>query len=114
MTGPAIEAAAAADKVTMGAAQRRVLRLLLVLCGNELTGLKLSEIAKALGVATPTALRDLRVMADEGFAERIPGMEDRWRLAPKPVQIALAYQRAVSTMRTRLGEAEQRYTREPK
>lgn len=102
------------DKAPMGAAQRRVLQLLLVLAGHEIEGLRLTQVAQALRVPTPMALRDLRVMAEEGWAERIPGHEERWRLGPKPVQIALSHQRGMSELRRKLDEISQRYSRDPK
>lgn len=92
---------------------RRVLRLLAILQGHAADGLRLKQVAHALRVPACTALRDLEVMADEGFAERIPGREDCWRLTPKPVQISRAHDHEVQALRARADELDQRYSRLP-
>ena len=93
-------------------AQQRILRALLVLAGNEFQGVAPNEYAKALDVAPGTATRDLHNLREAGFAEQIQET-GRWRLAPKPVQIALAFSNALQRAESRLGEIKNRYTREP-
>lgn len=90
---------------------RRALRLLWVLQGNAFDGLRLKQVAQAMQVASPMALRDLELLADEGVAERIPGNEECWRLTPKLVQLARAHDDELRRMRQRLEEIDQRYTR---
>ena len=92
-------------------AQQRILRALLVLAGNEFQGVAPGELAKALGVNPSTATRDLHNLREAGFAEQIQETS-RWRLGPKPVQIALAFSTALSRARARLDEITNRYSRE--
>lgn len=92
-------------------AQQRILRALVVLAGNEFQGLAPGELAKALGVNPSTATRDLHNLREAGFAEQIQET-NRWRLGPKPVQIALAFSTALSRARSRLDEITNRYSRE--
>lgn len=90
---------------------RRALRLLWVLQGHSVDGLRLNQIAKTLAVPAPTALRDLRVLEDEGIAERIPGRDEYWRLTPRLVQLARAHDDDMRRARERIEEIDQRYTR---
>jgi Transcriptional regulator len=90
---------------------RRALRLLWILQGHAFDGLRLKQIAEALEVASPTALRDLELLADEGVAERIPGKEESWRLTPKTIQLARAHDDEMRRVRERIENIDQRYTR---
>lgn len=94
------------------AAQQRILRALLVLAGNEFQGLAPGEFAKALGVGPSTATRDLHNLREVGFAEQIQET-GRWRLGPKPVQIAVAFAAHLTRAEQRLKEITNRYSREP-
>lgn len=91
--------------------QQRILRALLVLAGNEFQGVAPSELARALGVPNPTATRDLHNLRAVGFAEQIQET-GRWRLGPKPVQIAVSFLNALQRSEGRLNEIRNRYTRE--
>ncbi|MDA8449815.1 DeoR family transcriptional regulator [Acidovorax sp. GBBC 3332] len=90
---------------------RRALRLLWLLQGHAFDGLRLKQAAEALQVSSPTALRDLQLLADEGVAERIPGNEECWRLTPKLIQLARAHDDEMRRMRARVDDIDQRYTR---
>ncbi|MGO1072303.1 helix-turn-helix domain-containing protein [Lysobacter sp. CA199] len=92
---------------------RRALRLLLLLQGHSFDGLRLKQLAEALGTTPSTALRDLLVLAEEGIAERIPGRDEYWRLSPRLVQIAVAHQEEVRRLQQRIDEFSQRYSRNP-
>lgn len=92
---------------------RRALRALLILQGHVMDGLRLSQVAEALGTSLPNALRDLGVLAEEGLAERIPGRDEYWRLTPRIVQISRATGEEFAKLRARVDEFEQRYSREP-
>ncbi|ASK91071.1 hypothetical protein KWH04_01050 [Xanthomonas campestris pv. trichodesmae] len=92
---------------------RRVLRLLFVLQGHTLEGLRLKQVADAIQATPSTALRDLELLADEGIAERIPGRDEYWRLSPRLVQLARAHEQELARVRQRLDETEQRYSRNP-
>lgn len=91
---------------------RRVLRLLFVLQGQSFNGLRLKQIAERMDTASPTIYRDLEVLLDEGFVERVPGMEDCWRLTPKLIQLALAHQDEVTRLEQRVSDFNRRYTRQ--
>ena len=91
-------------------AQQRILRLLVVLSGNEVTGLKPSEIAVLNQCAPPMVTRDLANLREAGMAELVPET-DRWRLAPAVVQIALKHMTALERAETRLAETRNRYSR---
>lgn len=90
---------------------RRALRLLWALQGHAFDGLRLKQAADLLQVSSPTALRDLELLADEGVAERIPGNEECWRLTPKLIQLARAHDDEMRRMRARIEDIDQRYTR---
>lgn len=92
---------------------RRAVRVLFILAGHVLEGLRLKQIAEALGTSMPNALRDLEMLADEGVVERIPGREEAWRPTPKIVQIARAVGEEFSRAAARVAEFEQRYSRAP-
>jgi DNA-binding IclR family transcriptional regulator len=93
---------------------RRTIRILWILQGHVMNGLRLKQIADALHTSQPNALRDLEVMREEGVTERIPGREDCWRLTPKLIQTAVATSNEFARLRERMTEFEQRYSREPK
>lgn len=97
-----------------GRSLRRACRYLLALAGHEVDGMRPGQIATAMGVSAATVTRDLRVLMDEGFVERVPLMEDRWRLGPKPIQICRAHELGLQRMQRRVEEVQQRYSREPK
>lgn len=92
--------------------QMRGYKVILALAGNEFTGLLPSEIAKRVDAAPSAITRDLSVLQQAGMAEQIPET-GRWRLGPKVVQIAVAFQLHLDTNRSRLAEINQRYTRTP-
>ncbi|WP_432719877.1 hypothetical protein R0381_003621 [Jeongeupia wiesaeckerbachi] len=93
---------------------RRAFRLVWVLQGHSFEGLRLKQVADALQVSSPMALRDLQVLAEEGLAERVPGREDCWRLTPKLVQLACAHQEEMRRLKAAVDEFTQRYTRQPR
>lgn len=92
---------------------RRALRILFLLQGHVIDGLRLKQVAEALQTSAPNALRDLGVLAEEGLAERIPGRDDCWRLTPRIVQISRATGEEFARLRSRIDEFENRYSREP-
>ena len=100
------------DKTTDGRSLRKVCAYFRVLAGHEVEGLRPVQIAQGVSVAAATVTRDMRVLADEGFVERVPGMEDRWRLGPKPIQLALAHMQGMERLTSRLNETKQRYSRD--
>ena len=98
---------------TDGRALRKGFGYYRALAGHEVDGLRPGQIAKAVGVGPATVTRDLRALKDEGVVELVPGMEDRWRLGPIAVQIALAHMQGLDRVSARVGEVKQRYSRDP-
>lgn len=100
-------------------AQQRVLFVMMALAGHEFDGVSLTEIANALAQRTGKSkggtknnvFRDLHNLREAGLAEQLPD-SDLWRLGPKLPQLALAYQRHLARITSRLQEMEQRYSRE--
>ena len=92
-------------------AQQRLCRLIVLLAGNEFSGVAPSVLARELATSASNMTRDLNNLHAAGFAEEVaPG---RWRLGPRLVQVAVAFAAEVNRARTQLEEISQRYTRLP-
>lgn len=92
--------------------QQRVLRVLVFLGGHEVKGLAPGEIAKSLDISPSQVTHDLANLRIAGLAEQLPD-SDRWRLAPRLPQIALAMLNGMDRAQSKLDEVRQRYTRTP-
>lgn len=92
---------------------RRALAIIFILQGNSFEGLRLKQIADAVGTTASTTLRDLEVLADEGIVERIPGRDEFWRLSPRLIQLSYAHAEETRRLQQRVDEFFQRYTRNP-
>lgn len=90
--------------------QQRVLRLINLLAGNEITGLAPADIARQQGCSASMVTRDLDNLRTAGFAEQVPETQ-RWRLAPHVVQIAIHHLAALERSEQRLTEIKNRYSR---
>lgn len=97
----------------MSAPVARAFACVWALQGQSLNGLRLKELAQAVGQSEPTTLRDLNTLAEVGVVERRPDREEFWRLSPRLVQIAIAHQHEVAREEQRLNDFNQRYTRTP-
>lgn len=95
------------------ASVRRVLRLIVALSGHTFEGIRLKQVAALVEESSPTTYRDLQALEAEGWAERVPGAEDRWRLSPRPVQVAYAHQQELARLSARIADMQNRYTRTP-
>lgn len=93
------------------AAQQRLLRLVTLLAGHEVTGMAPAEIARGMGCSAPMVTRDVANLAAGGWAEQVPET-GRWRLAPQVVQIALRHLAAVGRAEQRLDDVKNRYSRQ--
>jgi len=93
------------------AAQQRMLKIIQAMSGNELKGVKQSDFVSAFKVSAGTIVRDLDNLETAGWAERVPGLEDRWRLTPAVIQIAVRHQQHVMNMQSKLDDVKQRYSR---
>lgn len=92
--------------------QQRVLALLVLLAGNEFTGLTPAQCAASLKTSQSNITRDLDNLLTAGLAERVPDSPG-WRLGPKLVQIALAFSTHLRRVEDQVAEVGQRYTRLP-
>lgn len=90
--------------------QQRILKLLSLLAGNEITGMTPAHIATAQKCNASMVTRDLDNLRTAGFAELVPET-GRWRLAPEVVQIALKHMAALDRAEQRLAETRNRYSR---
>jgi len=90
--------------------QQRILKLLQILAGHEITGLLPSDIARAQQCGASLVTRDLANLQLAGYAEQLPET-GRWRLAPELVQIALKHMAALDRAQTRLDETRSRFSR---
>lgn len=93
-------------------ALRCVMRLLPALAGSTVSGARLCDLARAIGVSPVNTYRYLKVMEAEGYAQRMAGADERWVLAPKIVQIALAFSSDLNRAKARMSEVEHNYTRD--
>lgn len=87
-------------------------RMAELLAGHEFEGMRNGDLARALNVSAATITADLRDLEKAGIVERVPHIEDRWRLGPKPIQMFRAHSIGMDRVRARVGEMEQRYSRE--
>lgn len=90
--------------------QQRILKLVLLLAGHEITGLAPSEIARQQGCSASLVTRDIDNLVTAGFAELVAETQ-RWRLAPQVVQIALRHMQALDRAEQRLAETRNRFSR---
>lgn len=90
---------------------QRVLRVVEALAGNEFTGMSVADIAQATRTRSDQVVRDLANLVEAGWAEKMD--TGRYRLAAKPVQIALAFSSALARAETELTGLKHRYTRQP-
>lgn len=93
---------------TLPAPVKTTCELFRLLAGHEVLGLAPGEIAKALGVAPPWTSRNLPLLAEIGFVERV-GDTNRWRLGVAFVRIATTVTTNLSAARRQLDEIERRY-----
>lgn len=90
--------------------QQRLLRLVMLLAGHEITGLAPADIAKQQDCNASAVTRDLNNLLEAGWAEQVPET-GRWRLAPLVVQIAIRHMAALDRAQTRLDETRNRFSR---
>ena len=59
--------------------QQRVLKVLSILAGHDITGLSITQIATALNEKNPTIYRDLKNLEVQDFVERVETDVEKWR-----------------------------------
>lgn len=92
----------------------KAIRLIYALSGNEVQGLSPSEMAKTTRLSPSAVTQYRQLLQAAGLVEQVPHMPGRFRLGPKLIQIARAYESGVEQAKHRLSETEQRYSRLPK
>lgn len=95
------------------AAVARTLAVIEALAGHTFDGRRLKDVMDAVGQSGPTTLKDLQALEELGYTQRIPGRDDRWRLAPRIVQIAHAHHHELARLQARLDEIATRYAKTP-
>ena len=91
----------------------RVCQLIMAMARHEVQGIRNSELADAVGVSRPTITRDLASLQKIGIVEEIPGLQGRWRLGPKIIQISRAHAEGMARVKSAVAEIEQRFSRTP-
>lgn len=89
----------------------RALALIEALAGHVVQGLRLKDISDAVRQAPATTLKDLRGLESLGYAERIPGRDDCWRLTARPIQLATHHRGEVARWRSQLDDIDANYSR---
>lgn len=84
----------------------RVLKVLIALRGNTLTGVSNGELAKALNESPATINRCLNTLIAEGLAIKLDS--GRYAHSVKMLQIATAYVAEMERMQSRITEINQR------
>lgn len=90
--------------------QQRILSLVRLLAGHEITGLAPSQIAAEQACSASLVTRDLANLKTAGFAEQVPET-GLWRLAPEVVQISVKHAVALQQAQTRLDGIKSRFSR---
>lgn len=93
------------------AAVARTLAVIEALAGHTLDGRRLKDVMDAVRQSGPTTLKDLQALEALGYTQRIPGRDDRWRLAPRLVRIAHAHQNEMARARQKLDDTDHNYSR---
>lgn len=83
------------------------------LAGHNFDGLRNQQVAEAVQQSAPTTLRDLQALEAIGWAERIPGKDERWRLSPRLIQLAVAHRAETERVAQRVDDFTNRYSRSP-
>ncbi|GHU33577.1 hypothetical protein AGMMS50256_25760 [Betaproteobacteria bacterium] len=94
-------------------AQTRILAVIEALAGHEVIGLRLKEVAEAVGggSAASTILRDLEALESAGWAQK--SREGRWMLASRPIQVLHHFYAGLKTIESRAAEVAANYTKLP-
>jgi DNA-binding IclR family transcriptional regulator len=90
--------------------QQRMLRLINLLAGHEITGMAPSQIAQEQQCSPAIVTRDLQNLKTAGFAEQVPETS-YWRLSPTMVQISLKLAVSMDRAQRKLDEVRQRFSR---
>lgn len=92
-------------------AQQRLMKLMTLLAGHEITGMAPADIAREQGCTASMVTRDMANLVEGGYAEQVPET-GRWRLAPQVVQIAVRHMASLERAKAKLDETRNRYSRQ--
>lgn len=87
----------------------KVLSLIPLLAGNEMTGLTPGQLAKSLDISPAQIGHYLVTLQEAGFAEPL-GDTGRWTLGPRLMQVALAHLSHMDRQQKVLDETKQRFS----
>lgn len=90
--------------------QQRVLKVLDLLFGHEITGLAPGEIAKSINATASSITRDLANLAEAGMAEEVQGT-GRYRITPRLGSRALATLQTFDRAEQQLRDLSARFTK---
>ena len=90
-----------------GKGQQRIIRLVELLAGQEQHGLSLTEIATSMGVAVPTAYRDLQTLKAVGWGRRMES--GRWCMDLGAAKPLAKVRKGIAKARAELGRIESEY-----
>jgi DNA-binding IclR family transcriptional regulator len=99
-----------ADKDYTNEAQQRLLRVVMLLGEDVITGLAPSQIAKALGVPPGYITRDLDNLRTAGWAIQ-QEETGRWMLGTKPGALGVKVMSSIDRAERKVSEARNRFTR---
>ena len=88
--------------------QQRVLQVLDLLFGHEITGLAPGEIAKSINATASSITRDLANLTQAGMAEEV-GSSGRYRITPRLGSRALATLQTFDRAEKQLGDLKTRF-----
>lgn len=83
------------------------------LVGHNFNGLRNQQVANAIHASASTTFRTLEALEAIGWAERVPGRDDRWRLSPRLIQLAIAHQHETARLTQQVDDFINRYSRSP-
>lgn len=81
------------------------------LAGHETNGLRVIDLAQGLRLLPSTTHRTLQAMIAVGFAEQLD--DEKYRLGPAFVQIAVAHAEGLAKAEIRIAEIKNRFSRTP-
>lgn len=91
-------------------AQQRLLKLVLLLGEDVVTGFAPTQLAKALQVPTPYITRDLENLKTAGWAMQHEET-GRWLLGAKPGALGVKVMSSIDRAERKVAEARHRFTR---
>lgn len=89
---------------------QRTLKVISVMAGREVQGISPSELARIAQTSPANITRIMANLKQASFAERLPSDPNRWRLAPKLVQIANSVSLNLNQAQLQLQQDQQNYS----